>query len=83
METLPTPLPLPGTTANVPTAVLSVNQDTGLRPSTEEAVRTYFSLVSQQRYDLTWPMLSDAFKQKFNCCNPNDNYGGCTEWWEC
>ena len=82
LVTLPTLLPLPGTAGSVPTAISSPSQDTGLRPAPEEAVHTYFNLVSEQRYDLTWPMLTDVFKQKFNCCHPNYNYAGYVEWWD-
>lgn len=80
-ETLPTLLPVPGTAVNAPTTVLSPSQNTGPRPVPEEAVRAYFNLVSEQRYDLTWPMLTDVFKQKYNCCSPNYNYAGYVEWW--
>src|SRR5262249_32879002 len=48
----------------------------------DQAVRTYYQMVSQQRYDLSWNMLTDAFKQKFNCCAPNYNYTGYTNWWD-
>jgi serine/threonine-protein kinase len=36
------------------------------RPSPEDAVREYFALVMQRRYDLTWNMLTDGFKAKNN-----------------
>ena len=47
----------------------------------DQAVRSYYQFVSQQRYDVTWQMLTDAFKQKFNCCAPNYNYSGYVDWW--
>jgi hypothetical protein len=45
-------------------------------------VRDYYALVSQGRYDESWPLLSDAFKQTFNCCAPNYNYDGYRAWWD-
>jgi len=79
----PTPLPVISTAPPVintappitPTQVLSFSS------APDQAVRTYFQLVSQKRYDLTWPMLSGAFKQKFNCCAPNYDYLGYVTWW--
>jgi len=50
--------------------------------SPEEAVRNYYLLVSQQRYDESWPLLTDHFKQNFNCCAPNYDYSGYTSWWD-
>ena len=46
-----------------------------------DAVVTYYSLVGESRYDQSWSMLTDAFKQIFNCCAPNYNYTGYTDWW--
>ena len=72
----PTPLPAintqPANTISQPTLAL-------LPP--DQAVRSYYQFVSQQRYDITWQMLTDAFKQKFNCCAPNYNYSGYVDWW--
>ncbi len=62
-----------------PTAAVVPNSD---RLPPDQAVRIYFQLVSQGRYDLTWPMLTDAFKQRFNCCAPNYNYSGYLSWWD-
>jgi len=75
---IPTPLPIPNTAGRVPTTFPLPSQVT----SPDQAVRTYYNLVSQQRYDQTWPMLTDAFKQKFNCCAPNYNYTGYVDWWD-
>jgi hypothetical protein len=78
---LPTLLPTPGQMLPAPTLFTMPTQISGSRPSPDQAVRTYFQLVSEQRYDLSWPMLSEAFKQRFNCCAPNYNYSGYTDWW--
>jgi hypothetical protein len=51
-------------------------------PAPDEAVRNYYTLVDANRYDATWPMLTDAFKQKFNCCAPNYDFAGYMQWWE-
>jgi hypothetical protein len=74
-----TPLLIISTQA--PTTIPQPTQ-TALRMPPDQLVRTYFQLVSQGRYDLTWPLLTDAFKQKFNCCAPNYNYSGYTAWWD-
>jgi hypothetical protein len=74
---IPTPLPIPNTSGRVPTTFPLPSQAT----APDQAVRTYYNLVSQQRYDQTWPMLTDTFKQKFNCCAPNYNYTGYVDWW--
>ena len=70
---IPTQLPIP---TAIPTISSSIQ-------STEAAdsVRNYYNLVSQNRYDRTWPLLTDTFKQKFNCCAPNYNYAGYVDWW--
>ena len=83
------PTPLPQVNAPpAPTIALLVptqySAPTAILPTTapDQAVRTYFQLVSQQRYDLTWDQLTDTFKQKFNCCAPNYNYSGYVSWWD-
>lgn len=75
---IPTILPIPSKPASVPTAFVPTLQ----MSSPEQAVRTYYDLVGQGRYDLTWPVLTEGFKQKFNCCAPNYNYTGYTQWWD-
>jgi hypothetical protein len=71
----PPPLPL-----SVPTQIGVVNINTSNAP--DQAVKDYFTLVSQGRYDLGWSMLTDTFKQKFNCCAPNFNYTDYVKWWD-
>ena len=48
----------------------------------DQVVIDYYNLVSDGRYDESWPLLSDNFKQIFNCCAPNYNYSGYVEWWD-
>ncbi len=48
----------------------------------DEAVREYYRLVSEKRYESSWPRLSEAFKQIFNCCTPNYDYAGYSAWWD-
>ena len=79
---IPTPLLAISTLPPPPTWISGATQNTALRSAPEQAVRTYYQLVSQQRYDLTWPLLTDAFKQKFNCCSPTFNYTGYVSWWD-
>lgn len=82
----PTRLPLAGTLPppplplGLPTQIGVSNGSTSSTP--DQAVRDYYALVSQGRYDLGWSMLSDAFKQKFNCCAPNYNYADYVKWWD-
>lgn len=75
------PTPLPGLNTQSPTAVTFPTL--AVPPSApDQAVRNYYTLVSQQRYDLTWQLLTDSFKQRFNCCAPNYNYTGYVAWWD-
>jgi len=84
-----TPLPLQTTLPPTPTRlviVTLVTNSTSLpsAPSSapDQAVRTYYQLVSDQRYDQSWQMLSDSFRQTFNCCAPTYNYSGYVHWWD-
>jgi hypothetical protein len=79
-DNVPTLLPLPATPGALPTSRSSSSQP---QPNTapDQAVRAYYDLVSQKRFNETWPMLTDDFKQKFNCCAPNYNYTGYVDWW--
>ena len=72
----PTPLPALNATPQV-----TLTQNTTVRPPPDQAVRSYYQLVSQKQFDLSWPMLSEAFRQKFNCCAPNYDYMGYINWW--
>jgi len=64
--------------AATPIGVVNINPAT----TPDQAVKDYYALVSQGRYDLGWSMLTDAFKQKFNCCAPNYNYTDYVKWWD-
>jgi serine/threonine-protein kinase len=78
-----TPTPLSALSTLPPlTRVSNPTQNSASRPAPDQAVRTYYELVGQHRYDLTWPMLTDAFKQRFNCCAPNYNYTDYVSWWD-
>lgn len=48
----------------------------------DQAVRSYYLMVGAKRYDVTWPLLTDAFRQKFNCCAPDYNFAEYTAWWD-
>ena len=79
----PTALPTPTMLPPPPTVLFSLpTQIAVLISAPDQAVRTYYQLVSQKRYDLTWSLLTDAFKQKFNCCAPNYNYSDYVSWWD-
>jgi hypothetical protein len=77
----PTPLPAFGTVPLQPTSLPLPTQIAVPALAPDQAVRSYYQLVSQQRYDITWAMLTDTFKQKFNCCAPNYNYTDYVNWW--
>mgnify|MGYP005846760879 CR=1 FL=1 len=78
----PTPIPALNTLPPAPTPLPLLTTPSPLsRPAPDQAVRDYYQLVSQERYDASWPLLTDAFKQKFNCCAPNYDYTGYVNWW--
>ena len=79
----PTQIPLPGSVPALPfsTPVNNVPVSGVNTGDPADTVRAYYQMVDQNRYDLTWPMLSDPFKQKFNCCAPNYNYTEYLDWW--
>jgi hypothetical protein len=68
------------TQLNIGTPIGVANINASATP--DQAVKDYYTLVSQGRYDLGWSMLTDTFKQKFNCCAPNYNYTGYVQWWD-
>jgi hypothetical protein len=76
-----TPTQLPVLTTPLPTPLPLLTQNPSSRPAPEQAVRTYYQLVSDGRFDASWPLLTDGFKQKFNCCAPNYDYSGYVNWW--
>lgn len=88
-----TPIPLPGEVRPTPLAALStlpppplplatVGGNATVPGAPDQAVLNYYALVSQGRYDLAWSMLTDTFKQKFNCCAPAYNYADYVAWWD-
>ncbi len=77
---LVTRTPQAGGLLSTPTSLPITTQ--GATSSPEQAVRDYYLFVSQQRYDESWPMLTDRFKQSFNCCAPNYDYSGYVSWWD-
>lgn len=77
-----TPLPVVSSPQALPTAIALVTPNPGSSLTPDQAVRNYYQLISEHRYDLTWPLLTEAFKQKFNCCAPNYNYNGYINWWD-
>ncbi len=71
-------LPPPPIQVALPTQIGTVNTST----TPDQAVRNYYALVSEGRYDLSWAQLTDGFKQKFNCCAPAYNYTDYVAWWD-
>lgn len=82
--TRPTQIPLPGAVLPPPLQVTTVNSFPvgAIFSDPAEAVRSYYQWIDANRYDLTWPLLSEGFKQTFNCCAPNYNYTEYTAWWD-
>jgi hypothetical protein len=85
------------TTINVPTSVPLPDGSTTLAPpplspnpvsvsidisAPAQAVQSYYQAVDANRYDISWPLLSNHFKDLFNCCAPNYNYSGYVNWWD-
>ena len=54
------PTPLPG--FNTASPFVTATSATVFRPPPDQAVRNYYQLVSQQRYDLSWPLLTDSLQ---------------------
>lgn len=48
--------------------------------SPQATVEEYFNLVTRNQND-SWSILTDRFKQKYNCCAPNYDFAGYTSWW--
>lgn len=71
-------LPPPPISGTLPTQIGVVN----ISSTPDQAVRNYYALVSDGRYDLSWSQLTDSFKQKFNCCAPAYNYTDYVAWWD-
>jgi hypothetical protein len=81
----PTQIPLPGAVLSPPPQVATAvnNSPIGaIFSDPAEAVRSYYQWIDANRYDLTWPLLSENFKQTFNCCAPNYSYREYTDWWD-
>lgn len=78
----PTPFPTfaPDRPTVIPIGSSGTNVASGDAPA--QAVISYYNLVSQGRYDQSWPLLTDHFKQIFNCCAPNYTYSEYVAWWD-
>ncbi len=62
------PMPAPISTAIAPEATLIVQDIPGERPTPEQAVREYFDLIIERKYDVTFSRLTDNYKQnKLSC----------------
>ncbi len=72
--------PTPSITAVPPTTTTAAQS--GLSP--EEFIRSYYSLINQRQYQTTFAMLSDSFKDRKHCCNPDGSYKfrPYEEWWD-
>lgn len=46
-------------------------------------MRTYYDLINQREYNTTFAMLSNNFKKRFHCCNPDGSYQiePYIDWW--
>ena len=67
-------------TAVSPTTTITPHS--GLSP--EEFIRSYYSLINQRQYQTTFAMLSDSFKDRKHCCNPDGSYKfePYEQWWD-
>jgi len=73
----PVPVPAPATQAPQPSVAQSST-------SPDQTVWNYYSYINKRRYDITWAMLSNHFKDKWNCCTPDGKYDykKYVEWWD-
>ncbi len=46
-------------------------------------MRTYYALINQREYNTSFGMLSNNFKNRFHCCNPDGSYQikPYIDWW--
>lgn len=46
-------------------------------------MRLYYALINQREYNTSFSMLSDNFKDRFHCCNPDGSYQiqPYIDWW--
>jgi hypothetical protein len=85
LASTPTQIPLPGAVLPPPplqSTPINNFPVSAIFADPAEAVRSYYQWIDANRYDLTWPLLSEGFKQTFNCCAPNYNYSGYVDWWD-
>jgi len=49
-----------------------------------QAVIDYYSAINSRRYETTWALLSNHFKDIFNCCRIDGSYDfdGYVQWWD-
>jgi hypothetical protein len=49
----------------------------------DQFIRDYFAGIDNRDYERTWSMLSDKFKKKHNCCNPDGTFQlqSYVDWW--
>ena len=78
----PTPLPTFSTTRPTLIPISPGGSNVTIDDAPSQAVIDYYNLVSEGRYDQSWALLTDRFKQIFNCCAPNYNYSEYVAWWD-
>jgi hypothetical protein len=75
-ETIPSPSDTPRTPTKIPTEI------TG-QESPADFIRRYYSLINERDYETAFGMLSNSFKDRFHCCNPDGSYQiePYIDWW--
>jgi hypothetical protein len=73
--------PPPSKTSPPPTKIPT--EITG-QESPGDFIRRYYSLINERAYTTTFGMLSNNFKNRFHCCNPDGSYqiGPYIDWWD-
>lgn len=68
--------------ATEPPTYTPVVPQTQLSP--DEFISLYYSLINQAQYQITFGMLSDDFKDRKHCCNPDGSYQyePYVDWWD-
>ena len=84
--TLPTPTPIwtPIPTLPTPTPIWTPTPISVVEVSPEQVIRDYYSAINNRQYEETWALLSDHFKDIFNCCKPDGSYDfdAYVQWWD-
>jgi serine/threonine protein kinase len=79
IPTIPSPtLPLPPSMSTPPPANLPGPTPAVYMFTPDQIIRVYYDAINQRNYDLSWSILSDHFKKKYN----STGFGPYVAWWD-